>query len=65
MSDDIMIEKMVCLDAIEKAREWLAEVVERSGYHLVPCIDCGKVVVCATGGIAMCLPCVEKCIQCA
>ena len=41
----------------------LCAAVERSGYVVAPCMDCGKVVVRAPGGIAMCLPCVEECIE--
>jgi len=41
----------------------LFAAIERSGYVVAPCIDCGEVVVCTPGGIAMCLPCVEKCIE--
>jgi hypothetical protein len=38
----------------------LFSAIERSGYVVAPCMDCGEVVVCIPDGLAMCLKCIEK-----
>jgi hypothetical protein len=50
-------------DRVYKAYMDLFSAIERSGYVVATCMDCGEVVVCTPGRIAMCLPCVEKCIE--
>ena len=41
----------------------LNEAIERSGFDLSPCMQCGEAVVCIPDGLAMCLKCVEKCAE--
>ena len=41
----------------------LYEAIERSGFDLSPCMQCGEAVVCIPDGLAMCLKCVEKCAE--
>ena len=38
----------------------LYEAIERSGFDLCPCKQCGEAVVCIPDGLAMCGACAEK-----
>ena len=38
----------------------LYEAIERSGFDLSPCMQCGEAVVCIPDGLAMCRQCAEK-----
>ena len=38
----------------------LNEAIERSGFDLSPCMQCGEAVVCIPDGSAMCRQCAEK-----
>ena len=36
------------------------QMIERGGFDLSPCIDCGESVVCVPEGLALCKTCAEK-----
>ena len=38
----------------------LYQAIERSGFDLSPCKQCGEAVVCIPDGLAMCRSCAEK-----
>jgi hypothetical protein len=38
----------------------LVAAIERSGFDICPCMDCGALVVCIPDGMPMCEPCAVK-----
>ena len=54
---------VAALEVLTAHHRALNEAIARGGCDLSVCMDCGAPVVCIPDGLAMCLPCVEKCAE--